>query len=86
VTLSNLRQLRTSTVATTDETLALIGQEHRQDKGCGAVDMLLLASVLLTVNACLWTLDKGLASLAQQFDVGFAEYAGQVGIGPEGPL
>ncbi len=68
-TLSGLRQLRSATVASTDETLALIEREQLQDSGCGAIDLLLLGSVLLTSDAVLWTLDKNLRALAARFDI-----------------
>ncbi len=70
-TLSDLRQLRSSTVAQTEETLALIEREQLQGSGCGAIDLLLLGSVLLTSNAVLWTLDKNLRTLATRFDIQF---------------
>jgi len=70
-TLSDLRQLRSATVANTDETLALIEREQIQDSGCGAIDLLLLGSVLLTSDALLWTLDKNLRALAERFDILF---------------
>jgi len=70
-TLSDLRQLRFATVANTDETLALIEREQLQDSGCGAVDLLLLGSVMLTPDAVLWTLDKNLAALAARFEISF---------------
>jgi hypothetical protein len=69
--LSDLRQLRFATVANTDETLALIQREQLQDSGCGAIDLLLLGSVLLTSDAVLWTLDKDLQALAARFDILF---------------
>ena len=71
-TLGDLRQLRSATVANTDETLALIEREQLQDSGCGAIDLLLLGSVLLTSDAVLWTLDKNLEALAARFDISFA--------------
>jgi predicted nucleic acid-binding protein len=70
-TLSDLRQLRSATVASTDETLALIEREQLQDSGCGAIDLLLLGSALLTSDAALWTLDKNLRALAARFDIVF---------------
>lgn len=70
-TLSDLRQLRSATVANTEETLALIERERLQDSGCGAVDLLLLASVLLTSDGVLWTLDKNLVALAARFEISF---------------
>ena len=70
-TLSALRQLRSATVASTGETLELIEREQLHDSGCGAVDLLLLGSVLLTSDAVLWTLDNDLRALAARFDVLF---------------
>jgi len=70
-TLTDLRQLRSAVVASTDETLALIEREQLQDSGCGAIDLLLLGSVLLTSDAVLWTLDKDLQALAARFDILF---------------
>jgi predicted nucleic acid-binding protein len=74
-TLRDLRQLRSAIVATSDETMALIEREELHDTGCGAVDVSLLTSVLLTLNSCLWTLDRSLSSLAHRLNVAFAEYA-----------
>lgn len=71
-TLRDLRELRSATVADTEETLALIEREQLQDSGCGAVDLLLLASVLLTADAVLWTLDKNLGDLSARFEVSFS--------------
>jgi hypothetical protein len=70
-TLSDLRQLRSAAVANTDETLALIEREQLQDSGCGAIDLLLLGSVLLTSDAVLWTFDKDLRALGARFDILF---------------
>jgi predicted nucleic acid-binding protein len=70
-TLGHLKKLQQSVAATTDETLALIAREQIQDLGCGAVDMLLLASALLTPDAVLWTLDKDLDALAVRVGVAF---------------
>jgi predicted nucleic acid-binding protein len=70
-TLTDLRQLRSAAVASTDETLALIEREQLQDSGCGAINLLLLGSVLLTSDAVLWTIDKDLRALAARFDILF---------------
>ena len=70
-TLSDLRHLRSATVANTDETLALIEREQLQDSGCGAIDLLLLGSVLLTSDAVLWNFDKNLRALAARFGIVF---------------
>jgi len=71
-TLGDLRKLRQAVVATTDETLALIKKEQFHDSGCGATDMALLASVLLTPDTLLWTIDKDLDALAARLGVAFS--------------
>jgi predicted nucleic acid-binding protein len=70
-TLGDLKKLQQSVVATTDETLALIEREQLQDLGCGAVDVSLLASVLLTPDTLLWTVDKNLDALSARLGVAF---------------
>jgi predicted nucleic acid-binding protein len=69
--LGDLKTLQKSVVATTEETLGLIEREQLQDLGCGAVDISLLASVLITPDALLWTIDKNLGALARRFNVAF---------------
>jgi len=71
-TLGDLKKLQQPVVATTDETLALLEREQFQDSGCGAVDMALLASVLLTPDTVLWSIDKKLDALAARLDVAFS--------------
>lgn len=70
-TLGDLGKLQQAVVATTDEILALIEKAQLHDSGCGAVDMALLASVLLTPDTLLWTLDKNLDTLATRLGVAF---------------
>ena len=70
-TLGDLKNLQQAVVATTDEILALIEKEQLHDSGCGAVDMALLASVLLTPDTLLWTIDKNLDTLATRLGVAF---------------
>jgi len=65
------RSCAQSVIATTEETLELIEREQFQDLGCGAVDMSLLASVLLTPDTLLWTVDKNLDALATRLGVAF---------------
>jgi hypothetical protein len=71
-TLGDFRKLRQAVVATTDEILALIEKEQLHDSGCGAVDMALLASALLTPDTLLWTLDKNLRVQAVRLGVDFS--------------
>ena len=68
-TLGDLRMLRQAVVATTEETLALVEKERLYDSGCGAIDVALLASVLLTPDARLWTTDRSLDALALRLGV-----------------
>ena len=70
-TLGDLRKLQQAVIATTDEILTLIESKRCYDTGCGAIDTALLASVLLTRNAQLWTLDKNLAALGSRLGVAF---------------
>jgi predicted nucleic acid-binding protein len=65
-TLADLRSLRRPVIASEDEILTLIERERLADSGCGAVDAALLASVLLTPGARLWTSDRNLAAVARR--------------------
>jgi predicted nucleic acid-binding protein len=70
-TLGDLKALQQSVIATNEETLELIERKRLHDLGCGAIDISLLASVLLTPDALLWTFDKNLGALAKRFNVAF---------------
>lgn len=72
-TLGNLGLLRQVIVATPEETLGLIEKERLHGRGCGAIDMTLLASARLTPGTALWSLDKNLAALAQRLGVAFSD-------------
>ena len=54
-----------------EKALSLIETGRLFDTGCGAVDVALLASVLLTPNARLWTADRNLEALAARLGVDF---------------
>lgn len=71
-TLGDLRVLQQAVVATFDEILGLIESEQLHDSGCGAVDVSLLASVLLTPNTLLWTADKNLQALSARMGVAYS--------------
>lgn len=47
----------------------LIDRECLFGLGCGFVDLLMLASTLMTPGVQLWTLDQRLCALAKQFSV-----------------
>ena len=64
--------MQQAVIATTDQTVALIAKEQFHDSGCGAIDLALLASVLLTPDTLLWTIDKNLDVLATRLGVAFS--------------
>jgi hypothetical protein len=68
-TIDDLKKLQQAVVATTDEVLVLIEREKLHDSGCGAIDVVLLASVLLTPDTLLWTVDKKLNALASHLGI-----------------
>jgi predicted nucleic acid-binding protein len=70
-TLGDLRLLRQARVATIEEALSLIEARRLYDSGCGAVDISLLASALLTPGTSVWTLDRNLETLAVPLGVAF---------------
>ena len=79
-TLDDLKRLQQAVIATPDEILSLIENKRCYDTGCGATDVTLLASALLTADTQLWTMDKDLAELAARFGVAVAFES--VGIAP----
>lgn len=68
-TLNDLGQLQTTQQASVREVLAFVERERLFGLGCGLVDMLLLASTLMTPGVELWTFDKRLSVLADRFGV-----------------
>jgi len=69
--LEYLDKLQTVKTATNREIMTLIDVHHLQDSGCGAIDMALLASALITENAKIWTQDKKLDALAKKLEISF---------------
>ena len=61
-----LRQLESTPVATPDELLSLLQRRALFGRGCGLVDLGLLASALLSGQTLLWTLDKRLGAVAAE--------------------
>lgn len=70
-TLKDLSLLRTATIATMQEVLVLIEQKTLYGKGCGYVDIALLTSAMLSKETYLWTLDKRLSKLAEEFNINY---------------
>lgn len=66
-TLTDLDRLRKTGQVTMSEFLAFVEQHQLYGKGCGYVDLCLLASTLLTGNAKIWTKDKSLIKLSADF-------------------
>ena len=70
-TLDYLKRLQQAKVASAEETLQLIEMHQLFESGCGAIDVSLLASTLLSENALLWTLDRDLETLATRLGVSY---------------
>jgi predicted nucleic acid-binding protein len=70
-TLEDLKKLQQAVIATPDEILSLIASKRCFDTGCGAIDLALFASALLTADTRLWTMDKNLVEVAARLGVVF---------------
>lgn len=68
-TLSDLNALQPTQQASVREVMEFIERERLFGLGCGLVDLLLLASTLMTPGTELWTQDKRLSELADRFGV-----------------
>jgi predicted nucleic acid-binding protein len=66
-----LAALPSAVVANDEETLHFIEQRRLMGPGIGWVDVHLLASVIMTEAAQLWTRDKRLGAIATQLGIGF---------------
>ena len=67
-----LGALKTVSVATHDEVLAMISRHKLHGRGCGFVDISLLTSALVTEQQVrLWTLDKKLEAVAEKLGVAY---------------
>lgn len=71
--LALMRDLPQAPVATDREALDFIDRRKLMGRGIGYVDVHLLASVALAGAARLWTLDKRLASVADDLAVAFGK-------------
>ena len=70
-TLSALSMLRACREASIAETLVFLEQHMLFGKGCGLVDLSLLASTVITPGAVLWTADRRLAEIATQMGIAY---------------
>lgn len=67
--LSHLGLLRQTQQATLPEVVDFIENEKLYGLGYGLVDLVLLASTLITPDAELWTYDKRLSALCERFGI-----------------
>ena len=70
-TIVDLQKLETTQSASLKEAMALIENQRLFGLGCGLIDLLLLASTMLTPDAKLCTLDRNLSKLARRFEVSY---------------
>jgi predicted nucleic acid-binding protein len=63
-----LAALESAPVATQDELLAMMDTRHIYGRGCGFVDMSLLAGALLSEKTLIWTMDKKFEQLATELN------------------
>jgi predicted nucleic acid-binding protein len=68
-TLADIGRLQQAQQASVREVMDFIDSERLYGLGCGLIDLLLLASTLMTPGAELWTLDRRLSALAERFNV-----------------
>lgn len=68
-TLADLDCLQQAQQASVREVMAFIESGQLYGHGCGLVDMLLLASTLMTPGVELWTLDRRLNALADRYGI-----------------
>lgn len=68
-TLADLSYLGHIQQTTMREAMDFIERERLYGLGCGFVDMLLLASTMMTPGTEIWTMDKRLHALAERFSV-----------------
>ncbi len=68
-TLTDLGCLQQTQQAAVREVMDFIERERLFGAGCGLIDLILLASTLMTPGTELWTLDKRLSGLADRFGV-----------------
>ena len=61
-----MSQLEGAPQATQHELLAMLDARQLYGRGCGFVDLSLLASALLSEKTLIWTLDKSFERLATQ--------------------
>jgi hypothetical protein len=66
-----LAELESTPVATSTELLAMLEGQRLYGRGCGLVDLSLIASALLANKTLLWTLDKRLDQIASELNLAY---------------
>lgn len=66
-----LAELDSAPIATQDEVLTLLDTRHLYGRGCGFVDLSLLASVLISERALIWTVDKRFELVATELNLAY---------------
>ena len=66
-----LAELESTPVATSTELLAMLEAQRLYGRGCGLVDLSLIASALLANKTLLWTLDKRLDQIASELNLAY---------------
>jgi predicted nucleic acid-binding protein len=70
--ISLLSELEHALMASHDELLAMLDARQLYGRGCGFVDLSLLASALLSEGTQIWTLDKRFEQLATEANRAFS--------------
>lgn len=70
--ISMLSELERVPIASQDELLALLDARRLFGRGCGFVDLSLLASVLINEMTLIWTLDKRFKQIATEVNRAFS--------------
>ena len=70
--ISLLSELENAPMAAQDELLALLDARKLYGRGCGFVDLSLLASALVSKRTLIWTLDKRFEQLAIEVNRAFS--------------
>ena len=70
--ISLLSELEHALIASHDELLALLDARQLYGRGCGFVDLSLLASAFLSESTQIWTLDKRFEQLAVEANRSFS--------------
>ena len=63
-----LGELENTLIATPTEVLEMVERRNLYGRGCGFVDMSLLASALLSDQTLIWTMDKRLELIASEIN------------------